>query len=79
MFPFLLSDVLCISKYFLDNGKHQPRDFEDFYVLSFPEYSVYVYVCFLLAPEQLNGFYLYSVFKIFSCPLNFNFVAPKAL
>jgi hypothetical protein len=40
-----------------------------------------VYIYTLLTPEQLNGFYLYSVFKILSiidpCPVNLNILAPK--
>jgi hypothetical protein len=43
--------------------------------------SLFVYVCVLLAPEWLDGFYLYSVFKSLSairrCPMNSKILVPK--
>jgi hypothetical protein len=40
---------------------------------------LYIWMCASLAPEWLDGFYLFSVFKMFSstgrCPINMNILA----
>lgn len=61
--------------------------FKDLHVLSPPEYRrwflkfcLYVWTSALLAPEWLDGFHSYSVFKSLpqvGSPLNMNILAPK--